>query len=375
MFSASAFLLAVMISVGTAFVPITPTQHFGVQLYTGTSDESPLSATSTTENNENDRWYSKWADDNGVSIHNKISLRAPSEEERGKGGMEATDDIRALEVLARIPRELIVSVVDAPDRAMEAAASNVSWATALTAATLVALHPTDEELTNGSSDATVEAKREWIQMWEAGGWGTDGVDLGPSDVNFGPKDVTGSLLATGSDNDHNIFAKFRMPCHPVVHRASLGLKVLTGCTEDDARDALTCRGSAYRGMKDALQGLVLTSSERLNGSKRERRCWDVADILSRVLSRATTLQLGEDDVSIAHAIVPLHDQLAHSLSENSKLVAFENEVLLVATRDIVAGEAITRDYTASPRLDRDESQGSLHLLLQFGLPPSAWPTN
>ena len=50
-----------------------------------------------------------------------------------------------------------------------------------------------------------------------------------------------------------------------------------------------------------------------------------------------------------------------------------NEVLLVATRAIGAGEELTRDYSAAPRLVGDESAGALRLLLQFGLPPAAWP--
>ena len=65
--------------------------------------------------------------------------------------------------------------------------------------------------------------------------------------------------------------------------------------------------------------------------------------------------------------------------ENAKLVGRDprdesdgSTVLLVATRDIAAGEAITRDYNIAPRLPLDESDGPLRLLLQFGLPPKAW---
>ena len=47
-------------------------------------------------------------------------------------------------------------------------------------------------------------------------------------------------------------------------------------------------------------------------------------------------------------------------------------MLLIAARDIEAGEEITRDYAKAPRLVGDESEGSLRLLLQFGLPPKAW---
>merc|ERR1712238_401394 len=96
------------------------------------------------------------------------------------------------------------------------------------------------------------AKKEFIRSWTDGGWATNGVpDLGPPDANFGNKHVTGSLLSTGSDNDKNIYAKFRMPCHPVLQRASLGLAMICGydtCTEEEARNVLTLRGSTYRSM-------------------------------------------------------------------------------------------------------------------------------
>mmetsp|Transcript_20142 Transcript_20142/g.42634 ORF Transcript_20142/g.42634 Transcript_20142/m.42634 type:complete len:397 (+) Transcript_20142:139-1329(+) len=317
----------------------------------------------------------------GIVLHEKLVLRDPNPEERGKGGVEVVGEggIKALEVLARIPRDLIVSTLDVPDRAIEAAsgARNLTWATDLTAATLAALHPTEEEL---AASASTKAKKEWISSWKAGGWATDGIDLGPSDVNFGSKDVTGSLLATGTDNDHNIYAKFRMPCHPVLLRSSLGLKVLTQCTEEEGREALVARGFTYRSMRDALEPLILESTERPKGSKREKRCWDVADTLSRVLSRGTSLQLEESNdgevIALAYAIVPLHERLEHSVQENSKLVANNgDEILLVATRDIDEGEAITRDYNSSPKLLNDKSEGSLRLLLQFGLPPKAWPTS
>jgi len=336
------------------------------------SPSSPSTANTLDDINKDD-WYYQWAVSNGVEMDPKIAIRTPLEEERGKGGILATDDVKALEVLAKIPRSLILSAVDAPPRAIEAAANanNFSWATDLTSAALVALHPTDEELL---VEDAAKAKQQFVQSWQAGGWATDGADLGPPDVNFGAKDVTGSLLATGSDNDHNIYSKFRMPCHPVLFRASNGLSVLTGCTEEQAREVLAARGRMYRSMRDALEGLVLSPTERTKGSNREKRCWDVADLLSRVLSRATFLNLNDDDDHIPQAvIVPLHERLAHSSTENCKLVAAsENEIWLVATQDIPAGEGLTRNYDAAPRLEQDESEGALHLLTQFGLPPSAW---
>jgi hypothetical protein len=122
------------------------------------------------------------------------------------------------------------------------------------------------------------------------------------------------------------------------------------------------------------------------GSVRERRAWDVADTFSRVLARATALHLDPNpDAKPTSAVAPLHERLAHSgtLGENTKLVgrdphaslatgAAEADVLLVATRAIPRGEAITRDYNSAPRLPGDETSGALRLLLQFGLPPAAW---
>ena len=358
-----------------AFVPMNCHRHGAA---TALHAEEEWSTSSST--------VSSIGDIPGLIVHDSITLRDPTPDERGKGGVEVAADgsIKALEVLARIPRDLIVSSVDAPTRALEAAANarNLTWATDLTAATLVAMHPTEEELSASGSDKdvdNVQAKKNWIRSWEAGGWATDGADLGPPDVNFGSKDVTGSLLSTGTDNDHNIYAKFRMPCHPVLLRASIGLEVLTKCTEDEARETLTARGFTYRSMRDALEPLVLESSERPKGSLREKRCWDVADTLSRVLSRATTFEVeggeSDDEPVLAHAIVPIHERLEHSFNENTKVVASGDEILLVATRDIGGGEAITRNYDLSPRLLNDKSEGALHLLTQFGLPPKSWPAN
>jgi len=318
--------------------------------------------------------------DQGKIAAPKLSFNPSPPEGRGKGGIQAAEPIAALEVMARIPRSLIIATCDSPAKAVAATAEmeaeNFSWAADLCAATLVALFP---DSTDGNAnpnakanpdDDCVSAKQSWIAGWEAGGWGTDGADLGPPEVNWGSKCVTGSLLSTGSDNDKNVFAKFRFPCHPVIFRAGTGLAMLTGADEQDSLDALLLRGKTYRGMRDALLTLVETPSDR-KGSLRERRAWDVADVLSRMLARATTLQLGDEDgdEEMAFAVVPVHERLAHcdGKGENSKLVAAGDDVLLVATRDISSGEEITRDYAMAPRLDGDTSDGSLRLLLQFGL--------
>lgn len=167
---------------------------------------------------------------------------------------------------------------------------------------------------------------------------------------------------------------------PVVHRAGIGLSLLTRADKNAALNALTQRGFAYRAMRDALIPLVASPTERPKGSNRDKRAWDVADTLSRVLSRATTLQLVEGAGETC-AVVPLHERLAHcdARGENCKLVGIDprdasagTDVLLVATRDIAAGEPITRDYTLAPRLPNDTSEGALRLCLQFGLPPKAW---
>ena len=327
--------------------------------------------------------WATWASAAGIKAP-KVEVRATTAEERGKGGVYASEKIAPMEVVATIPRELVLRA-DTDALAASERACDPSWATRLTAAALLAVHAP------GDDDASA-AKQAWISSWVAGGWATDGADLGAEDVRWGPRDVTGSLLATGSDNDANIYAKFRFPCHPVVHRAGLGLAALTGADKSAALGALIARGFAYRSMRDALLELVTTPSTRPTGSAREKRAWDVADMLSRVLSRATALDAdGErgrrEERGDAHdeacvAVVPLHERLAQcdGRGENVKLVGadpraagYDGSVLLVATRAIEAGEPLTRDYACAPRLPNDHSDGALRLLLQFGLPPAAWP--
>lgn len=335
-----------------------------------------LATSVSTAAQEEDRAWLQWADEAGI-IAPKVSVRSIRPEDRGKGGVIATEAIAAMETIAIIPKSHILCPSDAADAAAAGAADD-NWATRLTAAALLALHAE-------GSDKPTAAKQAWLSSWQAGGWATDNGDLGGEDVRWGGRDVTGSLMATGSDNDKAIYAKFRFPCHPVVHRAGLGLAQLTRASKADAIAALQCRGSAYRSMREALFPLVTTPSPRKTGSARERRCWDVADTLSRVLSRATTLELDSDSTGgtarSTCVVVPLHERLAHASSglENAKLVGQDpradgdgSSVLLVASRPIAAGESITRDYALAPRLPLDSSDGPLRLLLQFGLPPAAW---
>lgn len=305
----------------------------------------------------------------------KLTFRNTLPEERGKGGIFAKESIHALEILARIPRSLVISTRDIPRKGLEATllCNQISWSAELTAATLVSLFPdsnTDEK--NIKDSSKVNIKKSWISNWKDGGWATNSSDLGPPNVEWGAKCLTGSLISTGSDNDKEVYAKFRFPTHPAVYRAGKGLAMLCQTDEESALNALLLRSKTYRNMRDGLFPLVNSPSER-KGSMRERKCWDVADVLSKVLSRATIIDMDGED---SYAIVPIHERLGHcdERGENSKLITTTDgtEVLLVATRDIQEGEAITRDYNQAPRLDGDTSDGALRLLLQFGLPPNAW---
>lgn len=315
-----------------------------------------------------DRWCT-WAAKHGISAP-KLAVHTLAPVDRGKGGVFATETIAPMEVVARIPRALAVTASE-DDCNLASTARVTGWQVELTAAVLRILH---------SKDDRVAPVRSWLKAWEHGGWATDNADLGAEGVRWGASDVTGNLMATGSDNDQAIFAKFRFPCHPVVHRAGLGLAMLTGADKNAALDALTCRGTSFRSMRDALIPLVIEPSPRSKGSLRDRRSWDVSDALSRVLARATYLQWTSDAETPTCALVPLHDRLAHcdARGENVKVVCDPrdpnmDDVLLVATREIAVGEAITRDYNDAPRLRECRSDGALRLLLQFGLPPEAWP--
>lgn len=152
--------------------------------------------------------WTAWASAHGVACP-KLAVSEPLVEERGKGGVSAAENIAAMEVIATIPRELVLT---ADDEALRTAqnAREPTWAAELTAAALMAMHP--QVGTNWASDSAELAQKAWLDEWRAGGWATDAADLGNEDVRWGARDVTGSLLATGSDNDENIYAKFRFPC-------------------------------------------------------------------------------------------------------------------------------------------------------------------
>eukprot|EP00957_Ditylum_brightwellii_P081234 6179538-Ditylum_brightwellii.AAC.1 len=241
-----------------------PQRTFLSHLSQSSSRSSDTDTDNTNTDNNNDNGWAAWAITNGISTTPKLTIRAPSAEERGKGGVFASESISALEVIATIPNNLVIAASSPfmPQRAIKAAseAKNFSWALDLTAATLAALHPIEGE--------GVE-KQSWVSSWADGGWATNGEDLG--DSKWGADGVTGCLMSTGSDNDHNIYAKFRMPCHPAVFRSSVGLALLTKSTDQEALDALTFRGKVYRSMRDALAPLVTEPMERKKGSINEKR--------------------------------------------------------------------------------------------------------
>jgi len=95
------------------------------------SEKSVTSSVSATVNIEDN-----------ITINDKIELRDPTPDERGKGGVQVVaiddgDTIKALEVLARIPRNLILASTDMSPSIIDAVAEarNITWATELTAVT------------------------------------------------------------------------------------------------------------------------------------------------------------------------------------------------------------------------------------------------
>jgi hypothetical protein len=72
-----------------------------------------------------------------------------------------------LEVLARIPRDVILALVDEMSpTTVEAVAdvNNITWGEELTAVALELLH-------TASNEDYIDTKGNWVQSWEAGGWG------------------------------------------------------------------------------------------------------------------------------------------------------------------------------------------------------------
>ena len=138
-----------------------------------------------------------WCESNGV-VADKLAF--------DDGAATATQNVAALEVLARVPRSLALSVPRRRD-----------WAGALTAEAIEAVEA-------GGPLAS------YVRSWRGGGWATSSEDLESRD-----RDTVDCLLATGSDNDFEIFKKFGMKCHPAVDRAAYRLAAI--CRHPDEKAA------------------------------------------------------------------------------------------------------------------------------------------
>ena len=276
-----------------------------------------------------------WCETAGVAV-DKLTFDGDS--------ATVTQDVAALEVLARVPRSLTLS---APRRK--------DWPGKLTAAAIEAVEE-GEDL--GS----------YVRSWRGGGWATSSDDLEARD-----KETVDSLLATGSDNDFEIFKKFGMKCHPAVDRAAYRLSALCRHrNEKAARAALVERGYAWRECREALIPLVRNPT-RTEGTARRRRELEAAELYSRALSRSA--RVGDDIV-----VCPLYDTLRDGAAGATATLIEDpggDDLLVVASRALVAGDAVTRDYGRAPSLSfidgSDADPGSesevLRRLLQFGIYP------
>ena len=77
--------------------------------------------------------------------------------------------------------------------------------------------------------------------------------------------------------------------------------------------------------------------------------------------------------SVFHAHSKLIDLSSNRVYSFEHLLVFESLDEVFKDPDIAEDEAIVRDYALAPQLVGDDSEGALRLLLQFGLPPKAWP--
>ena len=298
------------------------------------SSRGPLHAAALAEELD----IKSWCETAGVTA-DKLSF-----DEDG-GGATVTQDVAALEVLARVPRSLTLS-----------AARRKDWPGKLTAAAIEAVEEGDTLLSH------------YVRSWRGGGWATSSDDLEARD-----KETVDSLLATGSDNDFEIFKKFGMKCHPAVDRAAYRLSALCRHrNEKAARAALVERGYAWRECREALIPLVRNPT-RSEGTARRRRELDAAELYSRSLARAA--RVGDDII-----VCPLYDTLRDGSTDATATLVEDpggDDLLVVASRALVTGDAVTRDYGRAPSLgfidgsDADPASESevLRRLLQFGLVP------
>lgn len=313
-----------------------------------------LFSNSITSNRE----YIQWATEAGVETNGKIEIRLDS---RGYGAF-AAGSMDAGELIATIPMNLLI-MTDVSD----------GWVARLCQKVLQAVYSDD-----GCSLSP------WLTSWRGGGFATR---TGESDpwLALDPLDNDKfTLLATGSDNDMNIFAKFGLKCHPVIERAAIRLQAICGTSLAASRSAVEARGRAFRACRDNMLLPALRHRARdpkLEGSARDQNVAEAARYFSQCAARATPLtSLNCESV----VIVPLFDLLNHGV-ESVKLVQLavgdmgqtEPCVGLVAARALSDGEELTRDYSSTPLMngfvaptEETESAKRLRLLLQCGVKPA-----
>ena len=348
-----------------------------------------LSFSSPGEDDEGESFL-QWASDRGITTTGKLAVRPDS---RSGRGVWATGDIAAGEVIASVPRELVI------ETPVGEGGEEGAWVGRLAAAAL------------GEADAdpivnAAVALRPCVATWRGGGWATN---RGEPDPWFGLDAMDNddfTLLATGSDNDRNIYQKFGLKCHPVVHRATLRLAAMCGTAPGANRELLTARGRAFRACRDDLEKLVTRPrNPSMPGSARDQRVAEEARFWSMCAARAAPIvdDSGEEAGRRRVVICPIFDILDHGDNPSVQLLAAPHEtdgeeeeeqeegqpaspqrpLRLVATRAIPAGEALTRDYglsaptvelelppfADSSHMGEDESQRRLRLLLWAGVKP------
>ncbi len=190
-----------------------------------------------------DDTYYEWMSARGIETNGKLEFRPDA---RSGRGVYATGPIEAGEVIATVPWNLVIATpVEDSNRRHSSNNDNdssavdshgdASWVGRLAATAL------------GYADADVFVNsalglRPCVATWRGGGWASEAGEPDPW-YALDPMDNDDfNLLATGSDNDHNIYQKFGLKCHPVVHRATLRLASICGTSPETNRDAITVRG-------------------------------------------------------------------------------------------------------------------------------------
>ena len=197
-----------------------------------------------------DDTYYEWMSARGIETNGKLEFRPDA---RSGRGVYATGPIEAGEVIATVPWNLVIATPvegsssrrrssnefdddddDSDDNEVDSD-GDASWVGRLAATAL------------GYADADVFVNsalglRPCVAAWRGGGWASEAGEPDPWYALDPIDNDDFNLLATGSDNDHNIYQKFGLKCHPVVHRATLRLGSICGTSPETNRDAIAVRG-------------------------------------------------------------------------------------------------------------------------------------